>query len=206
MRITWMVLGAAVLATAAGCDGATGPDGGGTLEFAAVGDGAGAAEAAAPSYALMGQSEAEGEVEFAARAWVRTEGGDWLEVTPGAAGAAVVRASSGAAAEVFARAELPEGRYDRARVTFERVEANVTRGITIGVGNVIEGRVSVEVGGGATVERSVEVEIATHGTTRVLLDLNAGSWLSRADAEARTVGRADFESAVAIQAAARSGS
>ncbi|HEX8272174.1 MAG TPA: DUF4382 domain-containing protein [Longimicrobiaceae bacterium] len=198
---------AAVLALGlAGCDeGTTGPGGDASMQVAARGDTPGAASradgGAAYSQAL---GTAEGTVDFRARVYVRTDAGAWLELTERAAEQATVDAAGRAEAELVGRARVEATHYDRVRVVFEDVDADVRGGIVIGAG-LLTGAVTVDLRGDnqVVVERSVDVDVAAGGSARLLIDLNADAWLNQASAQSRTVSETAFESAVRVTATSR---
>lgn len=194
-----------ILTGLAACDDATGPaEGRGQVEVAAVGDSESASSSSASESASTAESsgEAEGTVHFSARVYLLTESGQWVEVTERAAQEATVDASGRGEAQAFASAELDAQSYTRVRVVFDEVRADVTGGVTLGVGGMLTGEVRVDAGGSsepAVVEREVEVRVNSGGTSRVIVDLNSSAWLSGASAETRTVSRAEFENAVLIR-------
>lgn len=184
------------------CGEATGPDGAATMQVAARGDtpasAASVADGGAPAYsqALGG---AEGTVDFRARVYVRSDAGAWLELTRQAAQRVVVDAAGRGEAAVVSGARVGAARYDRVRVVFEDVGADVTGGVRVGAG-ILTGAVTVDVrsDGGVVVERSVDVDVSAGGSARLLIDLNADAWLDQAGAQSRTVSEAAFASAVAV--------
>lgn len=96
--------------------------------------------------------------------------------------------------EPFAQRRVPAERYVRARVTFTRVEAEVTGGV-LGV----SGRVEVQLPpGGVVVERAVSMPDPERARETVLVDLNASAWL--AAAVGGVVPASVFESAVRVRA------
>lgn len=210
LRIARGVLLAGVSLALVGCEGSvTGPGGedDATFQARAIGDGDGAATwSAAEGWsgtqtARDGGGDAQGTVSFEARLYVRTDAGKWIEVTSESAQGATVDASGRAASEVFASGRVDAGSYNRVRVVFERVEADVTGGITIGTG-LLTGRIEVELGGSgeAVVERNVDVAVESGSSATLLVDLNSDAWLGHASSQTRTVSRADFESAVRVTA------
>lgn len=210
LRIARGVLLAGVSLALVACEGTvTGPGGEGdaTFQARATGDGDGAqARTAGEGWsgtqaARDAGGEAQGTVTFQARLYVRTDAGSWLEVTPRSAQGATVDASGRSTSEVFASGRVAAGSYNRVRVVFERVEADVTGGITIGTG-LLTGRVQVDLGGGgeAVVERNVDVTVESGSSATLLVDLNSDAWLSSASSQTRTVSRASFESAVRVTA------
>ena len=207
MRRIKVNVAAAVLALGLGaCDEATGPDGTATMQVAARGDtppSASRAGGEAPAYsqAIAG---AEGTVDFRARVYVRTDAGAWLELTGRSAREATGDAAGRAKAELVSRARVEATHYDRVRVVFEDVDADVRGGIFIGAG-LLTGAVTVDLrGDGQTVvERSVDVDVSAGGSARLLIDLNADAWLNQASAQSRTVSETAFESAVRVTASSR---
>lgn len=199
-RTKTMLLPAALLMALAACEeSATGPrPGEATMQVAVVGDGGGAPQSAGSgSQALSG---AEGTVEFRARVLVRSSTGAWINVTNGAV-QETVDASGRGGAQVVATTGLAAGSYNRVRVEFERVQANVQGGVWIGTG-LLTGTVRVDLQGDerVVVEREVSVAAGAGATTRLLVDLNADAWLGQASAQTRTVSEAAFASAVVVTA------
>lgn len=206
MRYSKAVILPALLIIGMGaCDDATGPESGGRMEVGAVGDsdGTSGSQSASPyttrSLSAMSGS-AEGTVEFAARIYIQSSAGEWIEVTQNAAERAAVEASGNGGAEVFVASRVDAGSYNRVRVVFEDVEADVTGGITIGLGELLTGRVSVNLGANSetVVEQAVQVNVDGGATSRITIDLNSDAWLSRANADTHAVAESDFESAVRI--------
>ena len=199
---------AAVLAMGlAGCgEGATGPGGDASMQVAARGDTPGSASradgGAAAAYS-QGLGQAEGTVDFRARVYVRSDAGAWLELTQQAA-QRTVDAAGRTEAQLVGSARVEATHYDRVRVVFEEVDADVRGGIVIGAG-LLTGAVTVDLRGDnqVTVERSVDVDVTAGGSARLLIDLNADAWLSQASAQSRTVSETAFESAVRVTATAR---
>lgn len=207
MRRIETTLAAAVLALGlAACDEATGPGGDATMQVAARGDTPASASRAggeAPAFSRA-PGGAEGTVDFRARVYVRSDAGRWLELTQQAAERVVVDAAGRSEAAVVGAARVGAGGYDRVRVVFEEVDADVTGGILVGTG-ILTGAVTVDLrsDGRVTVERSVDVDVAAGGSARLLIDLNADAWLGQASARGGTVSEAAFESAVTVTAGAR---
>jgi hypothetical protein len=201
-------MGMAVLvAMAAGlgaCESATGLEGGAAVEVAAHGDASGEAGSAAASEGGSGSqqsssSRAEGTVDFRARVWVRTSSNAWVELTQGAAKHAQVDASGRQGAKTFHTARTEAQSYNRVRIEFEEVKANVTGGVMIGT-SLLSGEVRVDASSSnrAVVERSIQMDTRSTSGTTLVIDLNAREWLSRANAQSRTASRAEFESAVRV--------
>jgi hypothetical protein len=189
------------------CDDTTGPGGGGEMQISAVGDASSApgGSSSSESTASGGESSstagsAEGTVDFRARVFVRTTAGEWVEVTRRGAESASVQASGTGQAALVTSARVAAGSYNRVRVRFEEVNANVTS-FRIGFGTLLTGSFHVQSEGGhaGTVERDGSFEIRGGSSSRLLIDLNSGAWLSRANTQTRAVSRADFESAVRLR-------
>lgn len=199
-KMTMMLAVAVALPGLTGCEEATGPSGQGEVEVTAIGDTEASSATMSPSYSGSAGSGAEGTVDITARVYLLEESGDWVDVTRSGAAQATVTASGSGGGSMLVRTRVDGRSYGRVRVVFERVEADVSGGVEIGVGSFLEGRVTVDVdgSGGAVVEREVELDVRSGGTTRLTIDLNSDAWLSRANAETRTVSRADFEAAVRV--------
>lgn len=197
--LRWMT--AAVLVATAACENATASGGGDArMQMAAAGDDGAAASRSAGEEPRYQQSTADGTVTFAARAYVQTSTGAWVELTDGAYESVALAASSGAAAaRVFASSNVEATSYTRVRIVFREVNADVEGGVQTGNG-LLTGRVSVNAGGDEqiVVERRISVTARGGATTRLLVDLNSYAWLSQASAQA--VSETAFASAVQVVA------
>jgi hypothetical protein len=196
----WIAAAALVVGA---CDNPTGSGDEAWMEVAAVGEDGGASRSVSPSEsgARSQQSSASGTVSFDARVYVQTAAGAWLELTDGAAESVSVDAAGQSESRAFASERVEAGSYSRVRVVFEDVDAQVNGSIQIGTG-LLSGAVSVDLQGDnqVVVEREVNVTARTAATTRLLVNLNADAWLSRANAQTKTVSEAEFASAVAVTA------
>lgn len=197
-------LAAALALTLAACNGdATGSGSGDAqLQVAARGDDAPPSQSVsynqgAPSYT---HTSAQGTIDFRARVYVQSSTSGWVELTNQAAGAASVAASGHGEAVAFANARVRAGSYNRVRVVFEDVDANISGGLQLSTGGLLTGSVSVnlESDGQVVVEREVNVSARAGATTQLVLNLNADAWLNRANAQTRTVAESEFRSAVRI--------
>jgi hypothetical protein len=201
MRSTSMLATAALLLGLGACDGATGTAAGDArAEVAVVGDGGGASHSTAPAEGERSATGgAEGEVSFRARVYLRSSTGAWVALAERAEG--TVDAAGRGGAQTVATTRLRAGSYNRVRVVFERVDAHLSGGLHLSTG-VLTGTVTVRAASGSqvVVERDANVSASAGATTRVLVDLATSAWLTRADAETRTVSEADFRSAVRITA------
>lgn len=197
---------AAVLALGlAACDGdvAGSASGDGQLQVAARGDDAPASQSVSPAGSAPSYSHtsAQGTIDFRARVYVQSSASGWVELTNQAASAASVAASGHGEAVALTTARVRAGSYNRVRVVFEDVDANLSSGLQISTG-LLSGRVSVnlEGDGQVVVERDVNVSARAGATTRLVLNLNADAWLNRANAQTRTVAESEFRGAVRITA------
>jgi hypothetical protein len=119
--------------------------------------------------------------------------GDWLEVTDGVRDQTLdLRVPTERRVAVRF---LPEGRYSRVRIVFQRVEANVTSGLSV-PGTY---RVDVGAGGSVTVEREAAVEVVASRGFDMILDLNSTTWLASASSSTRTVSATAFRNAIAVR-------
>ncbi|HEX2095008.1 MAG TPA: DUF4382 domain-containing protein [Longimicrobiaceae bacterium] len=194
---------AAVLALGLGaCDETTAPEGAATMQVAARGDDGAGSTSTGGGVASFSQSlsGAEGTVEFRARVWARTDAGEWVELTRRTVERVTVDASGRGEAKVFATTSVEAGGYNRVRVVFEEVQANVTGGIQIGLGGVLTGQVRVDLQSDSqvTVEREVDAEAEAGASTQLLIDLNSDAWLGSTNTQTRTVSEAQFQSAVRV--------
>lgn len=205
MKKMTSTLAAALALALAACDGdATGSGGGDArLQVDARGDDAPAAQSVspaedAPSYT---HTTAQGTIDFRARVYVQSGTSGWVELTNQAASAASVSASGHGDAVAFAGARVRAGSYNRVRVVFHDVNANLSGGLQVSTG-LLNGTVSVnlESDGEVVVEREVNVSARAGATTRLVLNLNADAWLNRANAQTRTVAESEFRNAVRITA------
>jgi hypothetical protein len=204
MKSMTSVLAAALLLAA--CDGDVTGSGGGSarMAVAARGDDAPAAQSVqgadggAPSFT---HTTASGTIDFRARVYVQSSTSGWVELTDGAAGQGTVDASGHGSATAFASSSVESGSYNRVRVVFEDVEADISGGLQISTG-LLTGNVSVnlESDGQVVVEREINVTASSNATTQVLINLNADAWLNQASATTRTVSETSFRNAVAVTA------
>ncbi|HEV7590140.1 MAG TPA: hypothetical protein VGO40_18625 [Longimicrobium sp.] len=171
------------------------------VDAAGTGDGTPEGSASkAPAYARLAGSGAaarrpQGTITFDARVDLLTARGQSAQLSP--APATVTVKVDGSDSVHIAAGEVPVGRYTAARVTFTRVQANVTGGLVIGGVNVT-GLVNVGLlpGESVVVERAVDLG-SPSASARLLVDLDASAWLSAANA--RVVAPSAFQSAVKIR-------
>lgn len=138
----------------------------------------------------------EGRVATTATLHLVSESGRVVAVAPAAATATVEIASGEVAA--LGTADVEAGRYVRARFAVERVEAEVTGGITLG-GTPLPGSVRVQVAESVVVDAPIELTVEEGGEHAVVLDLNALAWLLLADPATRLVPAAAFLAAVEVR-------
>jgi len=201
MKTTKTALLAAALVLGLGaCENTTAAEGEATMQVSAIGDDTGSSRSQGALY-TQSLSGAEGTVEFRARVFVRSSTSGWVELTQGAAKRAVVDASGRGSATAFTTAGVAATSYNRVRVEFEEVKANVTGSIQVGTG-FLTGEVRVDLAGDnrTVVERSVDVSLSSGSRAELLINLNADAWMNQASAQSRTVSEAAFQSAVTVTA------
>lgn len=95
--------------------------------------------------------------------------------------------------------EVRQGSYDRVRIVFTRVEADVASGLVI-CGVSITGRVAVAIApaDSIVVERPVSLG-DEDDDVRLLVDLDASAWLASTNVVTRIVPAAAFQSAVKVR-------
>jgi hypothetical protein len=201
-RFRGTLVAAVLVAGLGACESATAPSEMATMEVAAHGDAsgqAGTAGASQPAGTSGATGTAEGTVEFRARVWVQSDTRGWVELTQGSAQQVSVDASGRQGAKVFLTGFAHAGTYNRVRIEFEQVQANVSGGIYLGT-NLLTGTIRVDAGstGKVVVERSIDVQAGAGTRSRLVIDLNSSQWLSQASAQTRTTSRAAFESAVRV--------
>lgn len=202
MRATrW--LPALLAAALAGCSGEL--VGGGQRDVDAMATGGGGA-GSARSPAQSRSAPAVGPVVFqsgTATGTLRVEARVSLvrasTPAPVGTGSATVRVDGGDTARI-ASGRVPRGGYDAARVVFTRVTADVGGGLTVG-GVELTGRVDVGIAPGDSVVVEMPVAVAAGGSpVRLLVELDAATWLRAADPFTRTVPPAAFRGAVRLRA------
>lgn len=113
-------------------------------------------------------------------------------------GAASVQIGS-AALSKLAASEVEVGRYINARVTFTRVEADVSGGLIVGVGVAVTGKVTVLLPQPLVIEAPIELLVREDGEHTVIIDLNSEVWLAAVDPLLLTVPTQAFAAAVTIR-------
>jgi len=197
---SWMALAAVVALGACGKDLVAG--GARDVEVHATGDGTpeGSASAARMSLApadgprSLSAAAAQGTIAFDARvSLVSSTRMEEVNRTPASAsvrieGRDTVRLTGG---------KVRRGSYDRVRIVFTRVEADVASGLVIGGVN-ITGRVGVAIADSIVVERPVSLG-DEDDDVRLLVDLDASAWLASTNVVTRIVPAAAFQSAVKVR-------
>lgn len=140
---------------------------------------------------------AQGTLSFDARVEVGTSGGAFVPLSP--APATVTVKIDGSDSVHIAAGDVPVGSYTAARVTFTRVQANVTGGLVIG-GTSVTGLVNVALlpGESVVVERAVSLG-SPGASVWLLVDLDASAWLAAANPATRLVASATFRDAVKLR-------
>lgn len=202
MRTTWCAAGFLLALAVAGCGRELVGGGQRDVDAVATGGGAESGGSATPasSYgaerATAFQAEGvSGTVTFDARVSLVRAG----RRSAVGAGSATVRAGGGDTARVAAGRVL-EGGYDAARVVFTRVTANVSGGLVVG-GVALTGHVDVAIAPGDSVVVEMPVQVSgSRSPVRLLIELDAATWLRSADPLTRTVPAAAFRGAVRLRA------
>lgn len=179
------------------------------VDAAGTGDGTpeGSASATrAPAYARIGGGpsrdleavRAQGTITFDARVEVGTGGSSYVALSPSLS--TVTVRIDGSDSVHIAAGDVPAGTYTRARVTFTRVQANVTGGLVIG-GTSVTGLFTVPLDPGESVVVEQAVNLGGSETNaRLLVDLDASAWLATANPATRVVTTSAFGSAVKLRA------
>lgn len=164
---------------------------------ATSGDGTGARASATPvPGAAATQAGPAGSVEFTAAVALLRAGSGGEEVLTG--GATTRVALGGADSARVALRDVPAGTYDRVRVSFSRVTADVAGGLVIG-GVSVTGTVNVALAPQPlVVERPLSVVVREGERRRVTIDLRGAAWLGATNPATRLVPAAAFRDAVAV--------
>lgn len=200
---TFLVPAAALLlVSAAGCSdaGPTGATEEATTEVRVAGDdpdGGSASRTESPASSAS-SADLEGSVQVAARVYLQSTSGTWVELTGNGAAEQTVDASGEEGFRLLARTEVDATTYQRVRVVFEDVRAEVEGGLAvqIGAGSVSLG---LDTGSDVTVEREIELHAEAGSVSRIDIDLNASEWLGAAVAGEAGAASA-FASAVTVGA------
>jgi hypothetical protein len=139
-------------------------------------------------------TEPQGTVSFDARVSLVTSGGGVVPLNRDATSATV--RIEGTDTALVAREQVEATTYTRARVTFTRVAANVTGGLSIG-GISVTGQIRVGIAPGDSVVVEAPVEIRGRAKQTLIIDLDASEWLSQSSAG--IVSTSDFRSAVDLR-------
>ena len=148
-----------------------------------------------PNAATAIAGRAQGTIAFDARMSLVTPGGDVVPLGPAST---TVRIDGGDTIHL-ALLGVPAATYTAARITFTRVQANVTGGLVIG-GTSVTGLLSVSIlpGDSIVVERAVDLG-APEADVHLLVDLDASAWLGAANPVTRLVAAATFRDAVKVR-------
>lgn len=155
---------------------------------------------ASAEYSVAGTpaDSVKGTVAVRIQVFIRAADGTWSELTPAEREASVD--AEGTLEVEVGRRPLDVGPYDRLRMVFRRVEADVTGGLIID-GIPVVGRISVNFGGSDTVEveRAIAVFMGEGETVELVVDLNSSAWLRAANPATRIVAAAHFRDAVEVR-------
>jgi hypothetical protein len=197
------------VAGATGCDDMLGPDNQAEMEAAV--DGAdndesegGPAQGENPMATASEEEQQDleqsvtGTVDVRAKVMVQAATGEWREVTRGYAEQRV-RIDGSDGLKLLGSSELEAGQYVRVRVEFEKVDADVTSGLWIGLYS-LTGQVAVDAGSDnqIVIEREISFTAEARTRTRIRIGLSAEEWLRRASTSTMVVSEADFRSAVEV--------
>lgn len=133
----------------------------------------------------------QGTVQAAVQVALVEEGGGADVIVPD--GAATVRIGDSEGAVLGTDDSVYVGLYPTARVTFSSVTADITGGLPI------IGRVTVQLTAPVTIEAPVALTVEAGSKHRVIIDLNASTWLAAVDPVTLTVPAAAFRSALEVR-------
>ncbi|HEY0154412.1 MAG TPA: hypothetical protein VGB92_20535 [Longimicrobium sp.] len=203
MRVrSWMALGAVLALGGCGKDFVAG--GARDVEVHATGD---ATSEGSPSAARMSLAPADGPRSLSAAAAQGTVTFDArVSLVSSAQVEEVNRTPASTSVRIEGRdtvrlttGEVRRASYDRVRIVFTRVEADVASGLVIG-GVSVTGRVAVAIApaDSIVVERPVSLG-DEDDDVRLLIDLDASAWLASTNVVTRIVPAAAFQSAVKVR-------
>jgi hypothetical protein len=163
----------------------------------AQGEGASAARLSRSDAGAAGAAAPQGTLEVQVAVALIDSRGDAWPVTTGSSTARLRIAASDSV--VLGESRLESGSYTRVRLTFTRVRAEVTGGLSIG-GVSLLGTVEVAIGAEPlVVELPLPLTLAGEPRTLVV-DLNSPTWLAAASPLSRQVPAAAFRGAVEVRA------
>lgn len=143
------------------------------------------------------QTAAEGSILVEGAVELESAGGQMI-LLGGGPGTASVQISS-AATSALGTSQVEVGRYTTARVTFTRVEADVSGGLVVGLGVQVKGKVRVLLPEPLVVEAPIELLVREDGEHIVVIDLNSEVWLAAVDPLLLTVPAQVFAAAVTVR-------
>lgn len=192
--------------TLSACGDVTGGGAGGEIEVVVAADSVLVAQTLAQLTALAdeGSGPIEGTLTARVRSFIGGEvRGEWQELTEGPQ--EVTLPLDGSEVRVLARANLPPGSYVGTRTIFGRVEAVVTRGLTVD-GQPITGTVPVDIGPTGMleiIEPNLLVEVGADRTTELAIELNSRIWLRLLNRVNQQVDPRDFRGVVRVRVKSR---
>lgn len=201
MRATMGAAALAAMLVLAGCTGELVGGGQRDVEVTATGDGTGGGSPSlAPRYAVAeGRGPAfqangiSGTIRFdLAVSLMRNGASEWL-----ATAANLPVAANGRDTVLVTSGSVFQVPYPTVRVTFTRVQANVTNGLAIG-GVTLTGQVNVAIADSVVVEVPLDAG-ETDEDIRLLIDLDASAWLAAANPLTRVVPAEAFRAAVKVR-------
>lgn len=148
-------------------------------------------------------SSLEGTLTVRMRSYARTGAGDLIELTDGVQ--EVTLSLSDPAPIELAQRRMPAGSYGGVRIVFERIQANVTSGLTLnGVG--FSGLVTVDLGAGGkfSTETGTGFDVVEDASTVVAIEMRSPVWLQFVNSVLRRVDVDDFRQALRVRVGLRS--
>jgi hypothetical protein len=142
---------------------------------------------------LPGGSGPEGTVKAAVQLALISSSGS---IDPVASSSSVQVAIGSSDGMVIGSDMVDARSYTQVRVTFSSVSANVTGGLLGGL--PITGTVTLDVAEPIIVDLPIALTVQPGSTHTLILDLNAGTWLSAVDPSTLKVPAASFRSAVGV--------
>jgi hypothetical protein len=150
----------------------------------------------APRLALRSALAPSGTVAVEGRVSLVTTDGRTIALP---AGAGVVVTLSSTEEARLTRGSVSAVAYQAARITFTKLEANVTGGLSVGGVNLL-GTVRVDLAQPLVIEAPIALTVRANGQHQVEIDLNAETWLLAANPVTRVVPAAALRGVVTVRA------
>lgn len=141
--------------------------------------------------------EAEGEIEAELRIYLIAQDGSSIELTDGEIEVEVD--VQGREEPEVVQTMIPVLTYTGLRVVFTELEIEIDSGLIIG-GLPVLGAIDIELDDGIlVVERPLDLVLQDGGEARILIDLNARSWLLAVDPDLRSVAEQIVANAIEVR-------